>query len=86
MKPRILFYSHGGVSTDAEALISRITENTKTVTDAALHALKTEKTMEAASYNISEYLHSHFGAELESFEKKTIARGYAMYFRKKGLA
>ncbi len=85
LRPRILFYSHGGLGNEPETLISAAIENTRIVGDAILRALKTEKTEEAVIRSVGEYIRSRFGVELEEYELQSNVSGYIHYFRRKGL-
>ena len=86
MKPRILFYSHGSSGNEPEKAISSVIKNTRMVGDAILHALKTEKTEEAAIRHVGEYIRTRFGVRLEEYELASNVKGYIHYFKRKGLA
>lgn len=85
LKPNILFYSHDGVGNEPEKLISIAAENTRMLTDATLHAFKTEKTVEAVTRRIGEYIWSQFGIKLDELYLTMTVSGYNVYFKKKGL-
>ncbi len=86
LKPKILFYSHGGVGNEPERLISTVIENTKILGAAILNILETEKTEEAVILSAGEYIRNHFGVKLDEWELTTNVTGYIHYFKKKGLA
>jgi glyoxylase-like metal-dependent hydrolase (beta-lactamase superfamily II) len=85
LQPRILFYSHGGVSDEPDRSISQAVENTKAIGDVVLKALKAGKTDEAVTRSVGEFIRGRFGIKLSPYELTTNVSGYIYYFRKKGL-
>ncbi len=85
LKPRLLFYSHDGIGNDPDKLISVVVESTKMIADAVLRALRAEKTDEAVVRHVREYVLSHYGVKLEGHDLTMNVRGFATYFKKKGL-
>jgi len=85
LKPKLLFYSHGGVAGEPEKLISTAMENTKLVGDFILQNLKAGENDEAIISHVGNYLRDHFGVTLDEYELLSNVSGYIHYFRKKGL-
>jgi len=84
LAPRILFYSHDGVGSQPQELISRAAENTKIFGDIIREALKSGETTEATTRRIQEYV-SHLGASGEGVEMEMVIDGFVFYFKKKRL-
>jgi len=85
LRPRLLFYSHDGVGSKPDELISTAAENTRIFGDIILQAFKNGKTPEAITKQVLEYISHHFGASGEGVEMKMIIDGFIFYFKKKGL-
>jgi len=85
LKPRLLFYSHGGVAGKPERLISTVVENTKLLGDFILRDLRAGESDEAVIRHVGDYLRDHFGTPMDEYELVTNVNGYIHYFRKKGL-
>ena len=85
LKPKLLFYSHGSVAGEPEALITTAMENTKLVGDFILRALKAGEGEEAIISHVGDYLRDHLGATLDEYELLSNVSGYIHYFKKKGL-
>jgi len=83
--PRMLFYSHGGVGQEPDALISMAAESTRVFGDIILKALKEGETLEAISSKMEEYVTSSFGVRLDHVDLAMMVGGYTLYFNKKGL-
>lgn len=85
LAPQILFYSHDGIGSQPEELISRAAENTKIFGDIILKALRSGETTETVNHRIQEYVSRHLGASGEGVEMEMIVDGFIFYFKKKGL-
>jgi glyoxylase-like metal-dependent hydrolase (beta-lactamase superfamily II) len=85
LHPRILFYSHDGVGTRPEELISKAAENTRIFGDIILKAMKDGETTEAINQRIHEYITRQLGTSGEGLEMDMIVDGFIFYFKKKGL-
>jgi len=85
LSPRILFYSHDGVGSQPEELISTAAENTRIFGDIILKALRNGETTEAVNHHIREYISRHLGASGEGVELEMIVDGFIFYFKKTGL-
>lgn len=86
LKPRLLFYSHGGAGREPEKLISQAVENIRVFGDIILKALKDGKSPEAISRSLRDYT-SAVRPNLKMGEVDTAMTvlGYTAYFKKKGL-
>lgn len=85
LKPKLLFYSHGGVVSGPEKLISAAMENTRLVGDFILRDLRAGESDEAIISHVGDYLRDHLGTPLDEYELLSNVSGYIHYFRKKGL-
>ena len=85
LQPKLLFYSHGGVGTEPEKLISAAIENTQAFGDAVLRSFKQEGTEEAVIQNVGDFIYNRFGFRLEGYELGSNVRAYLHYFKKKGI-
>lgn len=86
LKPKFIFYSHGGVGNEPEMLISTVIENTKLVGDFILRHLRMGEGEEVVIRYVGEYLREKFAVSLDKYELESNVKGYIHYFRKKGLA
>ena len=86
LRAHTLFYSHGGVEWEPDALISMAAENTRVFGDIILRALKEGETPEAIIQRVKEHIKSRFGLELDEVDLEMTVAGYIFYFKKKGLA
>jgi glyoxylase-like metal-dependent hydrolase (beta-lactamase superfamily II) len=85
LKPKLIFYSHGGVGKEPDKLISIAEENTRLVGDLVLKALKDGEADEVVCRKIKQAAKDRFGIELNDMDLQMIVGGYTMYYRKKGL-
>ena len=85
LQPKLLFYSHGGVGTKPEKLISTAIENTQAFGEAVLCASKQERTEEAVIQNVGDFVYNRFGFRLEGYELGSNVRAYLHYFKKKSI-
>lgn len=83
---RMLFYSHGGVESEADVLISMAAENTRIFGDLILKALKEGETLEAINRRIGDHITSRYGLKVNETDLTMIVGGYVVYFKNKGLA
>jgi glyoxylase-like metal-dependent hydrolase (beta-lactamase superfamily II) len=85
LRPHLLFYAHGSVSTEPEQSIASVIANTRVVGEAILDAARTEETEDAVIKSIGEFIRQRFGATLTEYDLASNVRGYIHYYRKKGL-
>lgn len=85
LNPRLLFYSHDGVGSEPQELISRAAENTGIFGDIILKGLKSGADMEAIKHRIQEYYLAERGMDIAGADTEMTFRGFALYFKKKGL-
>ena len=85
LQPQLLFYSHGGVGTEPEKLISAAIKNTQAFGDAVLRSFKAEGSEEAVIQNVGDFIYNRFGFRLEGYELTSNVRAYLHYFNKKGI-
>jgi glyoxylase-like metal-dependent hydrolase (beta-lactamase superfamily II) len=83
LHPKLLFYSHGGMSTEPEKSITAVIENTRIIGDAILGAFKASETDEAIIQIIGDFIDARFGFRLEAYELASNVKAYLHYFRKK---
>jgi glyoxylase-like metal-dependent hydrolase (beta-lactamase superfamily II) len=81
----ILFYSHGGVGSEPDKLISIAAENTRAIGDIILDGLKRGELVESIGRKVGEYTNSRFGLELSDFDQAMMVGAHTLYFTKKGL-
>jgi glyoxylase-like metal-dependent hydrolase (beta-lactamase superfamily II) len=85
LKPKMIFYSHGGMAKEPDKLISIAEENTRLVGDLVLKALKDGEADETIRRKLREAAKNRFGIELSGMDLEMIVGGYTMYYKKKGL-
>jgi len=85
LNPRLLFYSRGGVISEPEPLITRLTENTLMLRDVILDAVKEGKTPEAIAGRVREHASAHLGLDLSNVGVEATILGYITHFKKKGI-
>lgn len=86
LKPRVLFYSHGGVVEEPDGLISMAANNTLIFANITLQALKEGKTAEDIVHIMRDYITGRFGVEVLEPELAMFVTGYIFFFKKKGMA
>lgn len=82
---RLLFYSHGGVGTEPERLISVVSESTRVLGDLILKSLKDGEATDAIGRSVMEFASSRYGLKLKEGDAVMTVGGYAIYFQSKGL-
>ncbi len=85
LKPKLIFYGHDGVGKDPEKLIAVAEENTKTLGDIVLKALKNGESSQEIGHRLHEYIYSCTGTGAEETDRTLTVQAYVMYFKKKGL-
>ena len=85
LRPKILFFSHGGVGEEPERLISLADETGRAFGDIILQALKAGSSQREIGERIRDYLHKRFGATADMADMYLTVAGYTVYFKKKGL-
>ncbi len=85
LKPRVLFYSHGGVVEEPDGLISMAADNTLTFGSMVLRALKEGKALEEIIQIMRDYIEGHFGVQVLESDLTMFVSGYIFYFKKKGM-
>ncbi len=81
-----LFFSHGGAVEDADRIIGMAMENTKALGQLILEHMKAGEPPEAIGNSVKEYAARLYGQDLDETDLAMTVGGYAIYFRKKGLA
>ncbi|MFC1926732.1 MBL fold metallo-hydrolase [Chloroflexota bacterium] len=85
-KPGILIYSHHGVGTEVDKLISIAEENTRVYGDIILRSLKQGEARQTIAGRIEEYVSSRFGVKkAQNTDYEMNVDAYTLYFKKKGL-
>jgi len=82
LKPRLLFYSHGGIGKDPENLISSAVDNTRVIGDVILKALETCESEEAVIPSIGDYIWEKFSVRLDGWDLASNVKGYIHYLKK----
>ncbi len=85
LRPRVLFFSHGGSVMAPDDIFSRLVENTVMLRDVILEGLRSGDTIEQIERRIRERLSGSVGAKAEAMDMAQTIAGYTAYFRKKGL-
>jgi len=86
LRPRLLFYSHDGVGTRPDELISAAEENTRVFGDIILKSLQAGQSRPEITREIREHISRNLGVSGEGVELWMIVAGFIAYFQKKGLA
>jgi len=87
LKPKILFYSHGGVGREPEKLIPLAKENARAFGEIILKGLKAGETPEAIASRVQDYMSQKFHFKPDKTDPVMTIAGYLFYFKKKqGLA
>jgi glyoxylase-like metal-dependent hydrolase (beta-lactamase superfamily II) len=81
LNPHLLFYSHGGMGTDADNLISSAVENTRAIGDIILGLLEAGKSEEAIISGTGDYIRERYGVVMDDFDLASNVRGYIYYFK-----
>ena len=81
----LLLYSHGGTGREPDKMISRAIENSRSVGEAILQALKTEGTEEGVAGRVRGYVKERLGVEMGGYDLASNVSGYTDYFKKQGL-
>lgn len=85
LRPKILFFSHGGVGEEPERLISLARETGRAFGDIILEGLKAGAPQQEIGRRIRDYLHKRFGATVDMMDPSLTIAGYSVYFKRKGL-
>jgi len=83
---QMLFFSHGGVESEADQLISMAAENTRTFGDIIPKGLKEGQSLEAISRRIGDHITGQYGLKVNEMDIAMIVGGYAICLNNKGLA
>jgi len=86
LRPKLLFYSHDGTGKNPEELIPMVAENTKSVGDIILKALKEGEGVEAINARLTEQICNRFNKDEADIIWTMTVHGYIYYFQKNGLA
>ncbi len=86
LRPRILFYSHGGVVTDTEKAFSAAVENTHIYGNLVLEGIRNRDSRAEIAARFRADVRSRFGLVLDPEGSQIFVTGYSMYYEKKGLA
>lgn len=89
LKPKNLFYSHGGTWEDPDKRIPRVIENTRIYADMVLDFMKQHETRKTMYQKVTEFAENQFPAEWGEDMIQVwitgVVEGYTGYFRKTGL-
>ena len=85
LRPKLLFYAHGGLGNEPEKLIAMAIENTRIIGEAIMRAYKLEPTEDRVIQNIGDFIIERFGFRLDDYELGSNVRAYLHYFQKKGI-
>jgi len=85
LRPKMVFYSHGGFGKEPDRLMSAAVDNARAVGDFLLRALKQGQTLEQAQESLAAYFGRRFGAAIDKQDTGMTVAGYAAYFKAKGL-
>jgi hypothetical protein len=83
LKPRVLFYSHGGVVENPDGLISMAANNTLIFGNMVLQALKDGKAAEDIIHIIRDHITGRFGMQVLESDLAMSVTGYIFYFEKR---
>jgi len=86
LRPKLLFYSHNGTGKNPEELMPMVAENTKTVGNIILKALKEGESVETINARLTEQICDRFGQDEADIIWTMTVHGYIHYFQKKGQA
>ena len=81
----LLIYSHGGLETEPQKMISRAAENARNYADMILEALRNGQTTEQLMQTFADDVARRFGVSLEEKDVEIAVAGYSIYFKNKGL-
>ncbi len=86
--PKIIFYSHGGVSREAVKVIQSIQANTKAYGDIILEAMRAGEEKERMIQRLEAYQIEHAPSEYQKGESRldSIITEYVAHFQRKGVA
>jgi glyoxylase-like metal-dependent hydrolase (beta-lactamase superfamily II) len=89
LNPAILFFSHGGTTTEAAKILRTIADNSRRCNDIALKALKAGKDQKELAHSLADVLvkgskltREDYLASLPHFTQTSV-EGYRQYFKKK---
>jgi glyoxylase-like metal-dependent hydrolase (beta-lactamase superfamily II) len=85
LRPRTLFYSHGGVDTNTEAAFSRATENTHIYGAIVLEGIRNGDSRADIAARFATDVRQRFGLLFDPDGSEMFVTGYSMYYEKKGL-
>jgi glyoxylase-like metal-dependent hydrolase (beta-lactamase superfamily II) len=85
LRPRKLFFSHGGVGEDPDRIIAIAEENTRVLGDLILRSLRVGESGDITGARVRDYAASRFGIELDSTDLAMTVGGYTLYFTRSGL-
>jgi glyoxylase-like metal-dependent hydrolase (beta-lactamase superfamily II) len=85
LRPKILFYSHGGVEREPDKSMSRAADNARTYGRMILECLKMGESHEDIMRSVREDAAHRLGLLLEPQDLEIAVAGYTIYFQSKGL-
>jgi glyoxylase-like metal-dependent hydrolase (beta-lactamase superfamily II) len=86
LRPRMLFYSHGGIVTDTEKAFSTAVDNTHIYGKMVLEGIRNGDTRAKIAARFATDVRRRFGLQFEPEGSEMFVTGYSMYYEKKGLA
>lgn len=86
LKAKTLFYAHDGVGRNPEELISAVRDNTWIFGNMILNAMKSGQDHRFIRSILEDYFHSELGIDpKEMGDYDTSARGFEVYFKRRGM-
>jgi glyoxylase-like metal-dependent hydrolase (beta-lactamase superfamily II) len=82
---RMIFYSHGGVELEPDALMARAAENACVYGDMVLKALKAGEAHDTIVSRVAEQIAAHHDLDVDMRGVGITVAGYTIYFKSKGL-
>lgn len=85
LRPRLLFYSHGGVGRSPDRLMSAAVDHALEVRDFLLKALKQGQTAEQVRESLAGYFNKRFGVTMDKQDTAMTVAGYMAYFKARAM-
>ena len=82
---RMIFYSHGGVEFEPDALMARAAENARLYGDMVLEALRAGEAKDAIVDKVGAHIAAHHDRHVDMRGAGITVEGYIIYFKSKGL-
>jgi glyoxylase-like metal-dependent hydrolase (beta-lactamase superfamily II) len=85
LRPRTLFYSHGGVDAEPETAFSRAADNTHIYGRMVLEGIRNGDSSADIALRFAADVSRRFGLLFDPEGSEMFVTGYSMYYEKKGL-